>query len=124
MNAEAIKRIVDENIDENVALLGDMISLYEDDKKLELEKLLVVNPKVVKEVAFNVLVVYTLLSYREDEIELKNAQNALTKACETEPLAKELVSVYLKTITIEDINPNLKKPEIKNKKLFHILTSI
>jgi hypothetical protein len=123
MNAEAIKRMVDDNIEENVAMLGDMISLYEHERKNELEKLLVVNPKVVKEVAFNVLVVYTLLSYREDEMELKNAQKALSKVCETEPLAKELVAVYLQTITIEDINPNLKKPEIKNKKLVNILTS-
>jgi hypothetical protein len=123
MNAEAIKKMVVENIDENVALLADMISLYEHDKKKELESLFVTNPTLIREVAFNVLVVYTLLSYREDELELKNAQYALHKICQAEPLAKELVAVYLQTITIEDINPNLKKPEIKNKKLVNILTS-
>ncbi len=123
MNSEAIKQMVVENIDENVALLEDMISLYEHEKKQELQKLFVSKPTVIKEVALNVLVVYTLLSYREDEIELKNAQNALSKVCEKEPLAKELVAAYLQTITIEDINPNLKKPELKNKKLVQILTS-
>lgn len=123
MNAEAIKQMVVENIDDNVALLEDMISLYEHEKKQELQKLFVANPTVVKEVAFNVLVVYTLLSYREDEMELRTAQKALSKVCEVEPLAKELVAVYLQTITIEDINPHLKKPEIKNKKLVNILTS-
>lgn len=123
MNTEAIKNMVVENIDENVALLADMISLYDHEKKKELNNLFITNPQVVKEVAFNVLVVYTLLSYREDEMELRSAQKALSKVCEAEPLAKELVAVYLQTITIEDINPNLKKPEIKNKKLINILTS-
>jgi hypothetical protein len=125
MNIENMKRIVGESVDGQVSILSDIIEIYGHSNTQELQHVFLTKPKVVHNVVLNMLMIYSLLAFKEDEKELSNAKQYLFQAVQDEPIVRDIVAIYLKTVTIDDINPNLTSIQISEKtdRLMMMLTS-
>lgn len=125
MKIRTLKQVVTKNIEENISLLIEVLDMYEHENKTDLKKLFEDNKELIDDVVFNVLMIYSLLSFLEDKQELEIAKENLNNLIIKEPLVKDIISIYLNIINIEDINSHISDSEaqIQNNKLVDILTS-
>jgi hypothetical protein len=125
MNIENMKRIVGESVDGQVSILSDIIEVYGHNNSDKIQDIFLTKPTVVHNVVLNMLMIYSLLAFKEDEKELSNARQYLFQVVQDEPIVRDIVAIYLKTVTIDDINPNLTDVQIseKTQRLMTMLTS-
>jgi hypothetical protein len=125
MKIQTLKQIVSKNIDENISLINEVLDMYEIENKEALKKLFANPSELTNNLVFNVLMIYSLLSFIEDKKELEIAQANIDKLIAVEPLVKDVLGIYLNIIEIEDINPNISEnvAKVQNKKLVEILSA-
>lgn len=125
MNIENMKRIVGESVDGQVNILSEMIEVYGHKNSEKIQNIFLTKPTIIHNVVLNMLMIYSLLAFKEDEKELSSARKNLFQIVKEEPIVRDIVAIYLKVVTIDDINPNLTDTQISEKtnRLMTMLTS-
>jgi len=115
MNIENMKRIVAESVDGQVSILSEIIEIYTHTNIEALQNIFLKKPTVAHNVVLNMLMIYSLVGFKEDEKELSNARQYLSKSIEEEPVVKDLIDIYMQVVTIDDINPHLTNSQVSEK---------
>ncbi len=115
MNIENMKRIVAESVDGQVSILSEIIEIYEHNNIEALQNIFSNKQTVVHDVVLNMLMIYSLIAFKEDEKELSNARQYLFKLTQEDPAVKDLIEIYMQVVTIDDINPHLTNTQVSEK---------